>query len=345
MRTWSLGHMPASRSPSNCELAVHAEHELARHADLDAQPRVLLAQHATGGEAGEEVGVAGRAGRVEVDAVGAGLDHVVGDEVDVVDEHLDGLFLGRAGLVDLAQRQQLGPVGDGSVGLRVAAQVGHRAVLHGVGAQHLGDLHGLPLVGDVGLDRLVGVVDLPELDDVDAEHLLERLQVLHAVADVLGPRAVVAHDDLVADVDGGEARRRGVDVEQVVELVLGERVALGPLGRLLRAVFEIGLDLGAGHLDERTVTHASRDLGFQAHHLHCFARARRRATAVRPGWGPGESTTSEANRQPSPKPSVHRTSGPTGAATRPSTRELKAPRQIRRRYAARRPVTWLTPGS
>ena len=66
------------------ELAVHAEHELARHADLDAEPGVLLAQHAAGGEAGEEVGVAGRAGGVHVDAVGAGLDHVVGDEVDVV---------------------------------------------------------------------------------------------------------------------------------------------------------------------------------------------------------------------------------------------------------------------
>ena len=223
MRSWSLGHMPARRSPSNSSWPCMPEHELARHADLDAQPRVLLAQHAAGAQAGEEVGVAGRAGRVEVDAVGAGGDHVVGHEVDVLDQHLHGLFLRRAGFVDLAQRQQLGPVGDGAVRLRVAAQVGHGAVLHRVGEQVLGDLHRLRLVGDVGLDRLVRVVDLPELDHVDAEQRLVALQVLHPVADVLGAGAVVGQDDLVADVDGGEARRRGVDVEQVVELVLRER--------------------------------------------------------------------------------------------------------------------------
>jgi hypothetical protein len=82
---------------------------------------------------------------------------------------------------------------------------------------------------DVGLDGLVGVVGLPELDHVDADDLLVDLQVhADAVADVLGAGAVVAQDDLVADVDGGEAGRRGVDVEQVVELVLGE---LGDLRR------------------------------------------------------------------------------------------------------------------
>ena len=190
------------------------------------------------------------------------------------DQHVAGFELGGAGLVDLHERQQLGPVGNGPVGLGVTAEVGHRAVLHGVRAEHLGDLHRLALVGHVGLDGLVRVVDLPELDHVDADDLLVGLQVLHPIADVLGPGAVVAHDDFFADVDGGEARRRGVDVEQVVVLVLRERLGLGPLGRLLRAVFDIGLDLGAGHLDERAVTHAGSDLGFQTHHLHCFASHR-----------------------------------------------------------------------
>ena len=80
-------------------------------------------------EGGQEVGVAGGAGSVEVQAVGAGLDHALGDEHHVVHGVLHGLFLGRAGFVDAAQRQQLGPVGHRPVGLRVAAQVGHGAVL------------------------------------------------------------------------------------------------------------------------------------------------------------------------------------------------------------------------
>ncbi len=178
-----------------------------------------------------------------------------------------GLDLGVARLVDLAHRQQLGPVRDGAVRLRVAAQVGHGAVLHRVGEQRLGDLHGLALVGDVGLDGLVGVVGLPELDHVDAEQRLVALQVLHAVADVLGPGAVVAQHHLVTDVDRGEARRRCVDVEQVIEFILRELGDLGLLGRDPGAILEIRLDLRTSHLDERPVTHASGDLGFQQHHL------------------------------------------------------------------------------
>jgi len=75
------------------DLAVHADHELARHADLDAEVGVLGAQPLAGSEGGEEVAVAGRPGGVHVDAVGAGRDEVVGDELDVVDEHRRGLFL------------------------------------------------------------------------------------------------------------------------------------------------------------------------------------------------------------------------------------------------------------
>jgi len=76
-----------------------------------------------------------------------------------------------------------------------------------MGQQGLGDLHALALMSPVGLDRLVRVVDLPELDHIDAEQRLVALQVLDTIADVLGPGAVVRHDDLVTDVDGGEARR------------------------------------------------------------------------------------------------------------------------------------------
>ncbi len=201
----------------------------------------------------------------------------------------------RAGLVDLAHGQELRPVGDGAVGLRVAAQVGHGAVLHRVSEQVLGDLHGLAFMGDVGLDRLVGVVDLPELDHVDAEQGFVALQVLHAVSDVLGAGAVVAEHDLVADVDGGEARRRGVDVEQVVELVLNELRDLGLLGRELGAGLEIGLDLGARHLDERPVTHAGRDLGLHWHHLRgssgSTARLYRTAEGVRHRTAPAPRLT------------------------------------------------------
>ena len=139
-------------------------------------------------------------------------------------------------------------------------------------------------MGHIGLDRLVGVVDLPELEHIDAEQGFVALQVLHAVADVLGAGAVVAEHHLVADVDRGEARRRGVDLEQMVELVLCELGDLGLLGRDLRAGFEIGLDLGARHLDERAIAHTSGDLGFQTAsppHLMWVARSTHRRPRTR----------------------------------------------------------------
>ncbi len=110
------------------ELAVHAEHELAGHADLDAEVGVLRADALDRLERGQEVGVARRPGGVEVDEVDAGLDHLVGHEDDVVGGQLDGLLLRRPRLGDLAEREQLRPVGHGTVGLRVQPQVGHRAV-------------------------------------------------------------------------------------------------------------------------------------------------------------------------------------------------------------------------
>ena len=57
-------------------------------------------------------------------------------------------------------------------------------------------------------------------------------------------------------------RARGVDVEQVVELVLGERRDLGLARRRLRRVLEVGAQLAARHLDHVAVPHAGRDLRF-----------------------------------------------------------------------------------
>ena len=135
---------------------------------------------------------------------------------------------------------------------------------------------------------LVRVVDLPELDHVDAEQRLVALQVLHAVADVLGAGAVVAQHHLVADVHGGEPGRRRVDVEQMVELVLRELGDLGLLGRDLGACLEIRLDLGAGHLDERPVTHARGDPGLQR--ITSVLRPDRPLAAWRSAGGPRVTT-------------------------------------------------------
>ena len=156
-------------------------------------------------EGGQEVGVAGRPRRVQVDAVGAGLVHALGDVDDVVHRLLHGLLLGRPRLVDAAQRQQLRPVGHGAVGDRVAAEVGHGAVLDGDGEQELGPAHGLLLERQHRLDRLEGVVVVIELHGVGAHRLLEGLQVVDARPHVLAADAVRAQDDLVADVDGAEA--------------------------------------------------------------------------------------------------------------------------------------------
>ncbi len=61
----------------------------------------------------------------------------------------------------------------------------------------------------------------------------------------------------------GEARRRGEDVEQMVELVGGERRDMDLLGRRSRALLELFPDLAAGQIDQRAVTHAGGYLRFQ----------------------------------------------------------------------------------
>ena len=83
---------------------MHAEHALAGHAQLDAAVGVLLLDLLDRRERGQQVAVAGGAGGVEVQAVGAGLPHALGDEHHVGDGVLDGLHLRVASLVDAAER-------------------------------------------------------------------------------------------------------------------------------------------------------------------------------------------------------------------------------------------------
>ena len=62
--------------------------------------------------------------------------------------------------------------------------------------------------------------------------------------------AVEAEDDLVAVVDGAELGRRGEDVEQVVDLVDGQRRDLGPLDRRLDPGVDVGAHLAPGQAEE-----------------------------------------------------------------------------------------------
>ena len=241
------------------ELAVHAEHELAGHADLDAEVRERGADALDRLQGGQEVGVAGRAGGIEVDEVGARLRHARGDGDDVFDGQLHRLFLGGARLGDLAERQQLRPVGDRAVGHGVQAEVGHGAVPARRRDQELRLTHDRLLEPEDGLGRLVRVVLVVELDGVGAQVLLVVLQVVDARAHVLAAAAVVAQRDLVADVDGAEARAAAEDVEQVRDLVLGERLHLGALDGGRDPVADGGLDLGGRHAHQGAVAHAGRD--------------------------------------------------------------------------------------
>ncbi len=139
----------------------------------------VLAHPAHGAQRGQQVGVAGGAGGVEVQAVDAGGDHRLGDAPHVVLEVLDRLELRRAGLVDPAQRHELRPVGRWAVRLRVAAQVRHGAVVERHHRLLLRVLEHLRLEREDGAHRLVRVVVVPELDHVGAvvvlvDDLLER---------------------------------------------------------------------------------------------------------------------------------------------------------------------------
>ena len=168
--TWPASRMP-SYSSSPCMPSTNSR----GHADLDADVRVRVAEPARPAQGGQEVGVPGGPGGVEVDAVGAGLTMRVGDEAMSCDEHLDGLLLGGARLGDLAQRQQLGPVLDRAVRLRVAAQVRHRAVLQrGRSCCCCASLMHLGLGARARAHGLVRVVVVPQLDHVGAVVVLVR---------------------------------------------------------------------------------------------------------------------------------------------------------------------------
>ena len=159
-----------------------------------------------GPQRGEELRVAGGAGRVPVDRVGAGLPLRVGELDHVDDGHLDRLLGGRPRLRDPAQREQLVPVVAGAVRLGVEPQVGHDAVLQRRDGAELGVVHVLGLVGEDRADDLEGVVADAELQQVGAHPLLVALQVLDASRVRLHAGAVAAEHDLLADVDADEAR-------------------------------------------------------------------------------------------------------------------------------------------
>ena len=246
------------------ELTVHAEHELAGHADLDAKVGMTGADALDGQKRGQEVGVTGRTGRVQVDELDAGLDHLVGHEDDVVGGELDRLFLGGARLGDLAERQQLRPVGHRTVGHRVEPEVGHGAVAERGRRHELRLAHDDLLEGHDGLGRFVRIVVVVELERVGAEVLLVVLQVVDAGAEVVAAAAVEREHDLVADVDAGEAAVRAEDLGQMVELGSRESGRLATLGAGLGAGFEVGADFGRRHLEESAVAHARANPGLHA---------------------------------------------------------------------------------
>ena len=240
------------------EQAVHAEDELAGHADLDAHVGVPGADLLDGEQRGQEVAVAGRAGGVEVDAVRAGRPHGVRGLHHVLDRVLDSVLLRLARLLDAGLRQQLRPVGRRPVGARIQTQVGHGAVHQRHGQHRLGVLHVLRLERQDGPDGLERVVDVSELDGVGPEHLLVDEQVLRARADHFGARAVVGEHDLVADVHGGEPGRRRPDLEQMVELRLRQWRHLGAFSGGPCPLLELRAEPAAGHVSEPAVTQARR---------------------------------------------------------------------------------------
>ena len=113
--------------------------------------------------------------------------------------------------------------------------------------------HRLRLERENRLDRLVGVVDVVELDDVGAQVALVAVELVDARARVEVARAVARQDELVTDVDGGELGVRGEDFAEPLEFVGLERRHLGPLCTKRRPVLEIRPNLARRHADERTV--------------------------------------------------------------------------------------------
>jgi len=120
-----------------------------------------------------------------------------------------------------------------------------------------------------------------ELQTVRGQTLLVEQQACDTV-ELRRPRAVEAQHDLVADVDRGEARRRGEDGKEMVELVRGERIDLGPADGLVDPAFEFRPDLGSRQLDEGAVGHARRDPRFHVPPFGLRAGRRDRRPTLRP---------------------------------------------------------------
>src|SRR5665647_1819615 len=83
----------------------------------------------------------------------------------------------------------------------------------------------------------------------------EQAQLLDIYASPAAFTAVDIGDQVVLSCDGGEGRRRRVNVEQVPLLLGGERRRLG-FGRRLRGpLLDVRAQLAARHLDHETVAH------------------------------------------------------------------------------------------
>ena len=208
------------------------------------------------------------------------------------------------------ERQQLRPVGDRAVGHRVAPEVRHRAVGDRDGEQELRLAHDLLLERQHRLDRLERVVVVIQLDRVGADRLLVVLQVGDARAGVLAADAVGREDDLVADVDRAEPCAAREDVDEVRDLVVAQRLHLGPPGARLDAGVDVGLDLRPGHAHQRPVAHTRRD----AFHRPLRRSGGVRAAAAAPAATLAASPAATRGYRPAPRLSAADTSAKLTAA-------------------------------
>ncbi len=247
------------------DLTVHAEDELAGHADLDAEVgRLLELLH--GLQRRQEVGVAGRGGGVEIDTVGADLSHALADEDHVLHAELSGLHLLFASLVHLHHAEQIGRVDVGTVRCVVQAHVGHRAVEdreHRGGQKALdGDL----VERDHRLGRLEGVVDPAELHGVEGEHAFEDFHGGFATYRKVGTarelrgderarRFVLGQWDFVTGFDADHAPGCREDLDELVDLVVFENRDLALVSGVFGRLDDVLAQFVGSHLDGLAVTH------------------------------------------------------------------------------------------
>ena len=245
---------------------MHAEDELARHADFDAEVGGLL-ELFDGLERRQEVGVARRGGRVEVDAVGADLGHALADEDHVFQAQLGGLHLLFARLVDLHHAEQVGRVGVRPVRSVVETHVRHGAVQD---REHRGRqqaLDGDLVERDHRLGRLERVVDPAEFHGVEREDALEDLDCRFAAyrqvcttrqlrRDERARRFILGQRHFVAGLDADDSPRRGEDLDELLDLAFFERWDLALVGGVFGRLDDVFTELVGRQLDGLTVTHS-----------------------------------------------------------------------------------------